>query len=153
MHIFRLNTLWRLEKCSWKSAKLDDTGKSRPNVFSLKFCFFVKLVNPRKSYVLQKVTEKLHSFCVKENWSPRVNSGYSQTRCTRKYRRYISFLWSFARFSKTSVFNKVLRDTENIWKPAEHLIEVFLSLKKCYWRGLSCSKIRETVDKNRFFHG
>ena len=121
--------------------------------FSLKFCFFVKLVIPRKSYVLQKVTQKLHSFCVKENWSPKVNSGYSQTRCTRKYRRYISFLWSFARFSKTSVFNKVLCDTENIWKPAEHLIEVFLSLKKCYWRGLLRSKIRETVDKNRFFHG
>ena len=48
--------------------------------FSLNFGFFVKLVFPTMFYVFQKVSQFLHSICVKELRSPKVVGGYSQIR-------------------------------------------------------------------------
>ena len=61
--MFHLNTFWSLEKCSWKSAKLDDKGKSRPNgFFHWILPVFLKFVFSTTTYVIQKGSQILHSF-------------------------------------------------------------------------------------------
>ena len=72
---------------------------------------------------------------------------------TRNCRRYILFHCIFACFAKTCVFNKVFCVTKLSENWQKNCLIFLLSLVECYWRGLSCSKIRENVGKNRFFHG
>ena len=113
-----------LEKCFWKSAKLDDTRKSRTNVFFTELLpFFIKLVFPTKSYLLQKVSQNLHSLCVKELLSPKLVSGCSQTRWYEKLQAINFISLFFCLFFKTLCLQQSLTCYKNYLKLAKQLLE------------------------------
>ena len=72
---------------------------------------------------------------------------------TRNCSRYFLFHCIFACFSKTCVFNKVLRVTKSIWKLAEQLLEFSSEPSRMLLEKSLMLKKRETVGKNRLFHG
>ena len=65
MHIFHLKSLWSLEICSWKSAKLGDKSKSRPNdLFHWTFARFSKVFVFNKDLRDTERILKLAHICV-----------------------------------------------------------------------------------------
>ena len=94
-------------------------------LFHWTFAFFVKLLFPTKSYVLQKVSPNLHSICVKELRSPKVVSGCSQTRWYEKLSPIFFISLHFCLFFKNLCLQQSLTCYKIYLKPGKTIAWIF----------------------------
>ena len=98
--------------------------KSAKCLYHWTFAFFVKLVFPTKLTCYRKYLKNCTVFVWKKCVAQILLADIAKLNGTRKYRRYTLFLRFSARFSKTCVFNKVLRVTKNTRQLTKHLLEL-----------------------------